>query len=130
MLEKTIEGAFGSRITDWAIEENINLAYVKFTGAKGWPDRILTWGLGPDKPPHFIWIEWKRPGEKLRPLQAHIHKILRSMGHDVRVYDDYRLALDELREEIRATLRADSWDEADCLKWRDKVVSSSGKGED
>lgn len=130
MLEKAIEGAFGRLITNWAIEEDINLAYVKFTGAKGWPDRILTWGLAEGWPPHFIWIEWKRPGEPLRPLQKHIHKILRSMGHDVRVYDDYRIALDELREEIRASLRASSWNEADSLEWRRSLISPPRKGED
>lgn len=114
MLESAIEKAFGSAISSWAMAENINLAYVKFTGAKGWPDRILTWGT-PDKVLGMIWIEWKAPGEKPRPMQLHIHKILRGMGHDVRVYDDHRLALDTLKEEIRTSFRADTGDEADRI---------------
>lgn len=106
-LERSIEAAFGRQITEWAMAEGHNLAYVKFEGAKGWPDRIVTWGL-PDGPAHLIWIEWKRPGEQPRPLQKHIHKMLRGMGHDVRVYDDLYLALDAIKAEVVASIRADS----------------------
>lgn len=102
-LESRAETAFGHKISQWAAENNVNLAYVKFTGAKGWPDRIVTWGR-PDGPVHMIWIEWKRKGEQPRPLQVHIHQQLRGMGHDVRVYDDWKLALDEIQAEVRATL--------------------------
>lgn len=101
--ESAIESDFGVRICRWADAEGVELAYVKFTGARGWPDRIVTWGTV-DGPPHLIWIEWKRPGEKPRPMQAHIHKQLRAMGHDVRIYDDYRLALEEIKAQVRATL--------------------------
>ena len=114
MLEKDIEAKFGEKLSSWAYEQNINVMYVKFSGVKGWPDRIVTWG-GPGGPPHLIWIEWKRPNEEPRPLQLHIHKLLQGMGHDVRIYDDYRVALAEVQEEIRATLRADQGNETDCV---------------
>jgi hypothetical protein len=102
-LESRAETTFGQKISQWAAENKVNLAYVKFTGAKGWPDRIVTWGRY-GVLPRMIWIEWKRRGERPRPLQMHIHQELRRMGHDVRVYDDWQLALDEIQAEIRATL--------------------------
>lgn len=114
MLESRIEQAFGSAISSWALAEGMNLAYVKFSGAKGWPDRILTWGT-PDRVLGMIWIEWKAKGEKPRPMQVHIHKQLRGMGHDVRIYDDHRLALDTIQEEIRASFRADKGDEVNRI---------------
>lgn len=126
-LEKDIERGFGSKLSAWAYEEGFNVVYVKFTGAKGWPDRIIAWGEGV---PHLVWVEWKRPGENLRPLQAHVHKILRSMGYEVRVYDDSRIALDEIKEEIRATSRASAWNEVDRERGRGEVVSPARKGKD
>lgn len=107
-LEKSVESDFGKKITEWAMAEGHNLAYVKFVGARGWPDRIVTWGRGEGYPSHLIWIEWKRLNEDPRPLQLYIHQQLREMGHDVRVYDDYRFALDEIKAEVESTLRADS----------------------
>jgi hypothetical protein len=98
-LEKVAEAAFGKAIRKWADERKIKLEYVKFTGSMGWPDRIVLWQGG-----HLIWIEWKRKGEKPRPLQAHIHQLLRSMGHDVRVYDDWHVALSEVQAEVAATI--------------------------
>lgn len=98
-LEKVAEAAFGKAIRKWAGERKIKLEYVKFTGAMGYPDRIVIWQGG-----HLIWIEWKRKGEKPRPLQVHIHQLLRSMGHEVLVYDDWTEALDYVKEKIAETL--------------------------
>lgn len=126
-LEKDIEKGFGEKLSAWSYENGFNVVYVKFTGAKGWPDRIITWGEGV---PHMIWVEWKRPGERLRPLQAHVHKILQAMGHEVRVYDDARIALDEVKEAIRASSRTSSWDEVDSERGRCEVVPSARKGKD
>lgn len=131
MLESGIEASFGRKIQEWA-QDNLpagwDLAYVKFTGAKGWPDRQLIWGHF-DQPARYIWVEWKQPGEKLRPLQAHIHKQLRAMGADVRTYDDYRLALDEIKTEITAAIRATAGHEPDSPEQRLALVSAARKGE-
>lgn len=127
-LESRAEAAFGRAISDWALSAGHNLAYVKFTGAKGWPDRIVTWGT-PDGPAHTIWIEWKRKGEQPRPLQTHIHTMLRGMGHDVRVYDDWGLALDEVKAEVESTLRADARMQAHNERAR-KAVLASGQRQD
>lgn len=102
MLEKHIEAAFGRHLDDWCRDHGINHAYVKFEGTKGWPDRLLMWGTY-DKP-HSLWVEWKAEGQKLRPMQVHIHNLLKGMGQDVRTYDDYRVALLEVQEAMRATL--------------------------
>lgn len=128
-LEKDIESDFGTKLSTWAYENGFNVVYVKFTGAKGWPDRILTWG-DPGGPPHLMWVEWKRPDEEPRPMQRHIHKILRSMGHEVRVYDDYRIALAEVQEEIKSTARAGAWNEADSQRGRCEVIPPTRKRQD
>lgn len=114
MLESGIEASFGRKIEEWFRDElpGFDCAYLKIQAAKGWPDRLLVWGRH-DAPANYIWIEWKRPGEKPRPAQLHIHKILRAMGADVRVYDDYRVALEEITEAVRTATRASAGHEAD-----------------
>ena len=102
-LEKVAEAAFGKAIKKWAGDRHLRLEYVKFTGAMGWPDRFVTWRRA-DGTPGLIWIEWKRKGEKPRPLQLHIHLLLRSMGHDVRVYDDWHVALSEVQAVVESTI--------------------------
>ena len=48
---------------------------LKIQGSRGWPDRIL---LCPGA--KIVFIEFKRPGEQLRPLQEFTLDKLRSMG--------------------------------------------------
>lgn len=119
MLENRIEAQFGDKLEQFSHEvlgpKGYSAAYLKIQGAKGWPDRLLVWGQA-DGPANYIWIEWKRPGEQPRPLQKHIHKILRAMGADVRVYDDWRVALEEITGEVRAAIGAGPWDEAHLLR--------------
>ncbi len=52
-------------------------------GTRGLPDRII---LGPGGIVFFI--EFKRPGGKVTPLQNHIHGILKDLGFNVYVCDD------------------------------------------
>ena len=96
MLEKDIEKAFGRALGAWAVKHGHKVGYVKFAspGERGWPDRlVLFYG-------RTIWIEWKKPGGQATAYQEHIHAELRAMGHDVRVYDDWRAALDEITKDI------------------------------
>lgn len=102
-LESRIQRSFVQQLSSWFAERQINGACVKFEGAKGWPDLIITWGR-PDGPAQMVWIEFKRPGEVPRPLQLYIHKQLRGMGHDVRVYDNDRLALADIQAVVESTL--------------------------
>jgi len=83
--------------------ENRSCAYAKRTGwipaklvnlgERGWPDR---WFLKPG--PRIIIIEFKRPGQKLRPLQKYKCKILRGLGFEVHEgvdnFDDAKRILD------------------------------------
>jgi len=96
-LESSLERAFGEQIGRWASSVGVDLQYIKMTpaGVRGWPDRVILWnGSG------ILFIEWKRSGEKLRPLQAHIHDNLRRMGFDVRTFDTLDAALVEVKELI------------------------------
>jgi hypothetical protein len=54
--------------------------HVRF--ARGWPDRIVVLSGG-----NTLWVELKRPGGKVSPLQAKMHKELQSLGHNVHVLD-------------------------------------------
>lgn len=54
--------------------------HVRF--ARGWPDRIVVLSGG-----NILWVELKRPGGKVSPLQAKVHKELQNLGHDVHVID-------------------------------------------
>lgn len=80
MLEKQIERRFCNRIRDSG-----GLSW-KFTspGNAGVPDRIV---LFPQS--KICFVELKRPGGKVRPLQAKVHKTLRKFGFPVYVISTY-----------------------------------------
>jgi hypothetical protein len=48
--------------------------------ARGWPDRIVALENG-----EVLWVELKRPGGKLSPLQVKVHAQLNKLGHFVQV---------------------------------------------
>lgn len=56
-------------------------------GWSGAPDRLCLW---PDRRLKFV--EVKRPGERLRPLQERRAEELREMGFDVEVVDTFEKA--------------------------------------
>lgn len=92
MLESAVEG----RAKRWADEHGI--LNVKFTpaGQVAYMDRLFFVPGG--KP---ILIEFKRPGEEPRPLQAYRIKKLRELGYDVRCTDDADEAIMWLKERTR-----------------------------
>lgn len=47
---------------------------LKIQGSRGFPDRLLLTPNGA-----ILFVEFKKPGEHLRPLQAHIHSELHRM---------------------------------------------------
>jgi hypothetical protein len=75
--ERAIEAAFVRWIRPFK-----NWYAWKFSpdGTRGLPDRIV---LGPNRTIFFI--EFKRIGGKVTPIQAFIHKILKGLGFDVYV---------------------------------------------
>jgi hypothetical protein len=54
-------------------------------GNRGWPDRLALLPNGV-----VVFIEMKRPGEKLRKLQEHRRKTLQALGFTVLVASDER----------------------------------------
>ena len=54
--------------------------HVRF--ARGWPDRIVPLENG-----EVLWVELKRPGGKVAPIQAKVHNDLGKLGHTVHVLD-------------------------------------------
>lgn len=121
--ESSYETAFGKQILGWASEQGLKLEYLKFTvpGRKGWPDRLIIWG--PEF--HMLFIEWKQPGEKPRPLQNEIHAQLRAMGAEVQVHDNGKLAMEEVTNYIVSKAGTDSGHEAHSGGTRDAPVSPS-----
>ena len=73
-LEVDIEG----RVCDYARKTGWTPAKLVNLRERGWPDR---WFLRPG--PFIIIIEFKRPGQKLRPLQEYKCRFLRGLGFDV-----------------------------------------------
>lgn len=59
---------------------------LKIKGATGWPDRLLLTPGG-----RAMFMELKRPGESLRPLQRHVLQELQSMGHPAEEVDSVEL---------------------------------------
>lgn len=54
--------------------------HIRFS--RGWPDRLVLARDG-----KVIWVELKRPGGKVSPLQDKTHKEMAEWGHHVHVID-------------------------------------------
>lgn len=78
MLEKELERTFQRRMLD------AGLLSLKFTspGQAGVPDRIVLIPRG-----RVVFVELKRPGETLRPLQRHVIGMLDRIGFETWVID-------------------------------------------
>lgn len=126
--ESAIEVRFGKELAKFAAKWDIPYEYIKFTapGRKGFPDRLIVWGPSAK----FLFIEWKMPGQEPRPLQKYIHGQLNRLGTEVKVYDNWRIAMEEVSLIIGAEAGASPWHEDDSkLAWS-KAVLTSGKGKD
>lgn len=62
----------------------------------GWPDRVF---LIPGGVPFFI--EFKRSGDDARPLQKFRHELLRKLGYDIELHDDYDTAMAAIKKRLR-----------------------------
>ena len=78
MLESTLEG----RCRLWALSQH-SVKSRKLYKSIGDPDRIFF------KAGKLIFVEFKRPGEKPRAIQVHVHNTLRLDGFDVFVIDNF-----------------------------------------
>lgn len=68
------------------IAKDHNCILLKIQGAKGYPDRLLLTPAGKS-----MFMELKRPGETLRPLQQHVLQKLTQMGYMVQMIDSVEL---------------------------------------
>jgi hypothetical protein len=78
LLERDLEAYF----TRQCKKHNLLTLKLNVRYARGWPDRIVALSGGT-----ILWVELKRPGGKVSPLQAKVHKELQNLGHDVHVID-------------------------------------------
>lgn len=94
MHESAIETKFCTELQKWAIKQHINLEIIKLNlvGRRGWPDRLVLW-----EGRNAVFIEFKVPGAKPRPLQAYVHNIIDRLGFTVLVYDNAEEALDDFK---------------------------------
>lgn len=76
ILERDLEKYFTAKCKKYGLL-SLKL-HVKF--ARGWPDRIVALENG-----EVLWVELKRPGGVLSPLQVKVHSDLDKLGHKVRV---------------------------------------------
>ena len=90
-LERVTEAA----VLRWTRGHGITDTKMNTMGRNAWPDRCF-W-LPPSKP---LFIEFKRLGELPTPAQADIHRLLRSLGYEVAVYDTTEGALELIQKRI------------------------------
>lgn len=76
VLEKKIEAA----VVAYAKKKGFLCRKMNGLGFRSWPDRLFISPHG-----EYLWIEFKRPGESLTPLQAAFHMQLQERGIWVRV---------------------------------------------
>jgi hypothetical protein len=113
--EDTIESTFCTKLHKWAIKKCITLEILKLNlhGRRGWPDRLIMW-----EGQHLVFIEFKRPGEEPRPLQAYVHNIIIRLGFKVLTYDNSEEALHGIKARILATTASiKSTDNVDEGEW-------------
>ncbi len=85
---KKLEKVDEQKFVRYVLEQGDLCPKVGWHGQRGWPDREVV--MSDNR--HF-YIEFKRKGEELRPLQKHIHELLRKRGHSVYVTDNYQEAI-------------------------------------
>lgn len=80
--------------------EHLGISNSKLTtpGDTGYPDRIF-WIPG-GKP---LLIEFKRPGENLKPKQTHVHKKLLALGYLIETHNDSLDAFSAVIEAVATT---------------------------
>jgi hypothetical protein len=96
------ESDIQEKVTLYATYIGLVPVRINVTGRKGWPD----YGYGYEG--RMCFIEFKRPGEKPEPLQAHVHGILRKARFAVFVVDQYEYGvhvLDLWRQEIDESIK-------------------------
>ena len=77
-----LESRIEAKTVEYAVSRGIMHLKINVKGQRGWPDHIFVWNG------HTWYVEFKRLGQKPRPLQDYIHAELRKRGAVVRVIDN------------------------------------------
>jgi hypothetical protein len=78
ILERDLEGYFSKQCKKYGLLTlKLNVRF-----QRGWPDRIVPLENG-----EVLWVELKRPGGVLSPMQEKVHDELMARGHKVFVID-------------------------------------------
>ena len=93
--ERSLENAFRKEV------KALGCFYIKMPAMwlAGLPDRLF---LLPNGTAFFI--EWKRPGGKLRPIQVYMGNKLRKLGFKVYVINNTKAARKIFRDEYQASI--------------------------
>lgn len=86
--EKDIE----AKVTKWARDRHFLTYKFVSPSQRGVPDRVFI------RDGYVIWIEFKAPGKKPTPLQAHTIKKMQDEGCRVYVFDNAEDAIAKLEE--------------------------------
>jgi hypothetical protein len=70
------------------IAENNGCLLLKIEKRRGWPDRML---MAPNG--KLMFIEFKKVGSSLMPMQKYVHEQLRTMNFSIEEVDNYTLFL-------------------------------------
>jgi len=78
ILERELEGYFARQCK----KKGLMTLKLNVRFSRGWPDRIVVLKDG-----KVMWVELKRPGAKLSPLQVKVHFELNKWNQEVYVID-------------------------------------------
>lgn len=82
MVPARSEASIEKAVCAFAKDRGCLIRKMNGLGFAGWPDRLFITPSGA-----VFWIEFKRPGGKVTPLQAALHSQLRARRHAVYVVD-------------------------------------------
>ena len=93
VLESQVERAFVRQVKRLGL--GIKTLKLNLQGTVGWPDRLLICPGGVT-----LFVEFKRPGNDLKPMQEHRADQLRELGHHVRCFDNLEAAMIYVRRAL------------------------------
>ena len=114
------EAQIEKKVCEWASENSV-LA-IKFTpmGSTGWPDRVFLYQG------RVLFIEFKAPGKKARPLQEERAKQLRAQGFITEVHSNVETA----KQAIHTTLISGDGYQVGIKPSLRRVFARPGTGQD
>jgi len=91
-----LENPIENKVASIAKAMGVPSLKLNLRGNRGWPDRLF---LVPGGRP--LLIEFKRPGDDLRPLQEHRKETLQDLGYDFEAHDEVKAAVQAIKDAMR-----------------------------